>query len=600
MNSKKWCVVAFFGALAAVLSVAVFNIIVDPFGVFGDDWYSYNITNNPRVGKIEYLKENHEKYDSYIIGCSSTSSYPVESLNKYLDARFYNLIMYGGDMLDVEQTVYYIGENYEVKNLVVNIYISNGIDYDVEPDRLTNSMHPEADRSSKLKFYSKYAFVSPEYSFAKLSAKRKDRYLSEPFDVFDEETGAYDKRKRDAEQVSDLDAFYENYPVFLNYPVMEYHLEKFKECADSVERIKNYCEEKGINFIPVNGPVYYEYFKCFPKDEVKRYYEALAEKTDFWDFSVSSVSLEPRFFYDDTHFRNEVGDMAIARVFDDDGIYIPEDFGFYVTKDNVSEYVESLYGKTFSDSGYTKKLPVLLYHHIDEEVKNDMTVSLNRFEEHMKVISDNGYSTVTVDQVIDYIEKGKDLPEKAVMITFDDGYMSNYTYAYPVLGKFNLNAVVFAVGETFGSDTYPGTDVKIYPHFGMDEKKELDRSGVIDTESHSFGLHQNASYEEGEAYPDMLKKESETDEEYVLRIKEDWKKWEEVMGETPKALAFPHGGGDLLLQAVLNECGIKLTFSTNQKADTLVKGIKLSGYSLGRFTVTENTTPEDVLNLIKQ
>ena len=88
-------------------------------------------------------------------------------------------------MLDVEQTVYYLGDNYEVKNLVVNVYISNGREYDVESDKYTTSMHPDADGSSKIKYYLKYAFLNPQYSFSKLDAKGKDRYLSEPFDVFD-------------------------------------------------------------------------------------------------------------------------------------------------------------------------------------------------------------------------------------------------------------------------------------------------------------------------------------------------------------------------------------------------------------------------------
>lgn len=600
MNAKKWCIVSVISVLLVIGTVITLNLTVDPFGVFGDSWYSYNITNNPRVGKIEYLKDNHHKYDSYIIGCSSTSSYPVESLNRYLGGSFYNMIMYGGDMLDVEQTVYYLGENYEVKNLVVNIYISNGIYYDVEPNRYVDSMHPEVDKSSRLNYYLKYAFVNPKYAFSKLSAKEKDRYLSEPFDVFDEESGSYDKRKRDAEHVSDLDTFFQDYPVFQEYPVAEYHLEKYRECAESVKRIKEYCEKKGIRFIPVNGPVYYEYFKSFPKEEVLRYYEALAEVTDFWDFSVSSVSLEPRFFYDDTHFRNEVGEMALGRIANDESIYIPKDFGTYITKDTVEEYVESLYGKTFSDSSYTKKLPVLLYHHLDSEVTNDMIVSPKRFEEQMKAISSHGYTAVTVDDVINYIEKGIDLPEKPVMITFDDGYLSNATIGAPILHKYGLNAVVFSVGETYGATHYPDTEIEIYPHFGEEETKKLSASGILDVQSHSFGMHQNASYEEGEAYENMQKKETETDAQYVERMKTDWKKWEETVGKTPKALAFPHGKSDLLTQAVLNELGIKLTFSTNQKADTLVKGIKLSGYSLGRFSVTENTTPEDIIYLLEQ
>ena len=207
MNSKKWCIVALAAALCTILSVVALNVFVDPFGAFGDDWYSYNITNNPRVGKIEYLKKNHHKYDSYIIGCSSTSSFPVKELNEYLDAKFYNMIMYGGDMLDVEQTAYYIGENYEMKNLVVNLYISNGVNYGTESDPYTRCMHYLADNSSPVKHYLKFAFANPQYSFSKIEDKRNDRYLSEPFDVFDVETGTYDKRKRDAEKVSDLEAF---------------------------------------------------------------------------------------------------------------------------------------------------------------------------------------------------------------------------------------------------------------------------------------------------------------------------------------------------------------------------------------------------------
>ena len=102
------------------------------------------MTLNPRAAKIAYLDRNHEKYDSYIIGCSSTSSYPVEQLNEYYDASFYNMIMYGADMLDVEQESRYIIENYECKNLIVNVYIDNAMHYDEEENPLTYSVHSKA------------------------------------------------------------------------------------------------------------------------------------------------------------------------------------------------------------------------------------------------------------------------------------------------------------------------------------------------------------------------------------------------------------------------------------------------------------------------
>ena len=600
MNSKKWCVIAFFAVLSAVIAIVILNIKEDPFGAFGDDWYSYNETKNPRVAKVTYLKKNHDKYDSYIIGCSSTSSYPVEDLNRYMDADFYNMIMYGADMHDVEETVYYLAENYTVNNLVLNVYIDNGFEYDFEPDRITGSMHADVSKTSKLKFYAKYAFVNPRYSFDKISSRAKDGYLPDVFDVFCEETGAYDKRKRDAEHISDLEDYYEKYPAFADYPFSEHTLTKITETSESIGRIKQFCDDKGIRLIVMNAPVYCDYFKGISSEDVKSFYKAIADKVDFWDFSISSVSTEPRYFYDETHFRNDVGSMALARIFGDSSIYIPEDFGFLVTKENAQEYVESIYEKEYAADGHTKKLPILMYHDIGEnDGSDDVVVSPEAFERHIKLISENGFAAVTLEDVLNYIKKGVDLPEKAVLITFDDGYMSNYIYGFPILKKYGQHAVIFAVGETFGKDKYPGTDKDICHHFGMAELKEMEASGFIEVQSHTYGMHEAAEFAAPPIYEDILKKDDESDLDYVKRVRKDISLWEETLNKKMTALAFPHGMSDILSQAVLNENGVKLTFSTNAKTDTLIKGLRLSGYNLGRYTITERTTDSELLDILE-
>ena len=75
--------------------------------------------------------------------------------------------------------------------------------------------------------------------------------------------------------------------------------------------------------------------------------------------------------------------------------------------------------------------------------------------------------------------------------------------------------------------------------------------------------------------------------------------WEKKLGKKAKALAFPHGVSDLFSQAILDSCGIKLTFSTNAKTDTLIKGLPQSRYAMGRYTVTESMSAEDILSLLK-
>ena len=76
----------------------------------------------------------------------------------------------------------------------------------------------------------------------------------------------------------------------------------------------------------------------------------------------------------------------------------------------------------------TYRLPVLMYHHFDETATESTVVSPTRFREQMTALKNAGYTTVTLRQVADFVEHGVPLPEKAVLITMDDGYTSNLIY----------------------------------------------------------------------------------------------------------------------------------------------------------------------------
>lgn len=72
-------------------------------------------------------------------------------------------------------------------------------------------------------------------------------------------------------------------------------------------------------------------------------------------------------------------------------------------------------------------IPVLMYHHLEEGVNNTGTIDPDRFQDHMKSIQEAGYETITDYDLLAHLEEGKALPEKPILITFDDGYKSNYT-----------------------------------------------------------------------------------------------------------------------------------------------------------------------------
>ena len=608
MTSKKWLVLFVCTALFIVACIGVFNYVTDPFGVFGDrffEWWSYDITNNPRTAKFTYLDKYHDKYDSYIVGCSSTSSFPPEAFNEYLDAKFYNTIVYGADMLDSEQMINYIIDNYGAKNIILNVYIDNAIVYNEESNPYTHCMPAKLDGSSKLVYYGRFLFANPEYGRKKIKYWQKRTYLSQSYCIFDEEVGSYDKRRRDIEPISDMEAYYEAYPVFTDYPGGNYTMPYITETMESMQRIVDKCEENGVNLIVVTAPVYSQYMDVFNMDNVKEFYGSLAEITDFWDFSYTSVSFEPRYFYDGTHFRNNIGYMAAARMFGDDSFWIPEDFGHLVTAENADEYFET-YGDAHAMplDEYTADVPVLMYHHIAEETNgNSMIITPSDFEAQIKALSESGYTAVTFDQLDDYVTYGTELPENPIVITFDDGYTSNYEYAYPVLEKYGMKATIFTIGSSIGKSKYKDTDYPINPHFGEDEIKEMVSSGVIDIQSHTYDMHQNASYQTGEARTMMLRLSTETEADYIAAIREDVQKNREVLsaitGEDTNVLAYPQGYYNDNTQAIVREEGIRITLSTRPGVHKIIKGLDQSLLSMKRIDANL-LTPEELLEKISE
>lgn len=544
ISSKQWLALFAVSVLLVAGGLMLFNVCTDPFGAFGDPilhWWSYDATNNPRIAKFTYLKQHHGEYDSYIVGCSSTSSYPAEQLNQYFDANFYNLIMYGADMLDTEQLSRYLIEHYEVKNLVLNVYIDNGNVYATESNPLTHSMPCEADGSPALSYYSRFLFANPQYGAVKLQKLATDSVLQAAHDVFDETTGAYDKSVRDVEAIGDLNTYLEHYSVFKDYPTHSKGLAETERCMKSVAAIRDLCQEAGVNLVVVAAPVYYDYLTQFSHADVESFYRELADVTPFWDFTASSISRDPRYFYDATHFRNCVGAMALARIFGDESVYVPEDFGAYVTAETVDEHTAGFWDVPQPDeAAYTAQVPILMYHHLSEE-----TLSAQRFEEQIAALSAAGYTSVTLDDLRAYVEQGRELPEKPVAITFDDGYLSNMTIGLPVLEKYRMHAAIFAIGCSVGKDTYKDTGEAMTPHFSAAQAKEMIDTGYISIGSHGYNLHEVEGRDPDPIRMGILQKEGETEDEYVEFLLEDCRKFNEVMeeaiGHPADALAYPHG-----------------------------------------------------------
>lgn len=603
LSSKGWLVL--FGVSVVLLAalLAAFNVVTDPFGVFGDrvlGWWSYNETNNPRTAKFSYLEEHHGEYDSYIIGCSSTSSFPKEQLDAYFDANFYNLIMYGADMKDVEQYVRYLLEHYEVKNLVLNVYVDNAMTYDIQSDPLTDAMPWQVDGSSPLAFYTRYLFADPRYGWTKLRKLRADSVIQDVHDVFEVTSGAYDKSRRDVEPIGGMEEYLAAYPVFADYPAYPQTITQTDNCLKSVAAIRDLCGQAGVNFVVVTAPIYYDAFLNYDRAGVEAFYTSLAEVTPYWDFAVSSVSREPRYFYDATHFRNCVGEMALARMFGDETVYIPEDFGVYVTPDNAAEHVAGYWQVPQPDAGaYTKRVPILMYHDLEGDA-----LSAAQFEEQLAALAGAGYTAVGFEDLRAYVERGVELPDRSVVITFDDGYLSNMLYGLPLLEKYDMEATIFVIGCSVGKDTYKDTGVAMRPHFSLEQAKEMMDTGRVTIGSHGWDIHEVEGRDPEPIRRGILRREDETEEEYMDFLRQDIQRENEllrpILGKDVDLLAYPYGLHDTLSEMLLQEAGVYATVTTFPGENVIIKGLPQSLLSMSRYDIGPAVTGEGLIAMLER
>ena len=88
-------------------------------------------------------------------------------------------------------------------------------------------------------------------------------------------------------------------------------------------------------------------------------------------------------------------------------------------------------------------LPVLMFHKVDPELQDTLTVSVPQLERQLQWLQKHNYQTITLEQLTDSLQHQKPLPDRSVLITFDDAYVNNLTYALPILQRFGMKAVLF-------------------------------------------------------------------------------------------------------------------------------------------------------------
>lgn len=255
--------------------------------------------------------------------------------------------------------------------------------------------------------------------------------------------------------------------------------------------------------------------------------------------------------------------------------------------DSLFRKIETSQGKMKSKE--KSNLKVLMYHHIlpRKDIKgpwenNSSVLSLEDFENQMRFLKENKYNIVEMKEAKNYIYNIEDLPEKSVLITFDDGYKSNFEYAYPVLKKYAFKATIFLITskiEEYYEQKFISENLQYASEYELNKC-----SNVFSYGDHTYRLHRKDD-ESRKAFMNIKTKEQINNDINISQAI-----LSKYVDEDTKVFAYPYGKYNEISQSVLKSKDYKLVFLINKGEVSK----KTNPYEIPRYGITSQRVFDSV------
>lgn len=227
-----------------------------------------------------------------------------------------------------------------------------------------------------------------------------------------------------------------------------------------------------------------------------------------------------------------------------------------------------------------ERIPILCYHNFNPSIPGSMNLTPQRFEMQLRWLKDNGYTIIPLKEAVEYLQGTRaSLAEKPVVITIDDGWKSAYTYAFPIIKKYNIPVTLFIYPETISNGKNTLT---------WEQLKELQASGLVDIEGHTYS-HPNFKIEKRSLSPANYEKFVKGELEKSKNILEN------KLGTKITLLAWPFGIYDNYLEQAAKDSGYTMAFSID--AHTANKTYR--PMSQPRFMILQDQTMKTFENSVK-
>lgn len=208
----------------------------------------------------------------------------------------------------------------------------------------------------------------------------------------------------------------------------------------------------------------------------------------------------------------------------------------------------------------------MLYHHVNPHKGDTVTVTPEAFSGQMRFLAESGYRTLRLGEILSYTRGETDFPEKAAVVTFDDGWLDNYIWAFPVLREYGIHAAMFLIVDRIEKASgKPGAIQRAVPeHSGCksliargeagkvvlnwDIVAEMEGSGLVEFHSHTMS-HERC--------------DGSSRERLVAELAEPKSRIGSRTGKPCTCLAWPYGRYDDAAVGIAASVGYEGMFTTN-------------------------------------
>ncbi len=277
-------------------------------------------------------------------------------------------------------------------------------------------------------------------------------------------------------------------------------------------------------------------------------------------------------------------------------------YGFKVGLNHSSTIIPDTTPKlaTVSNSIEPLQIPVLMYHILLPNRNDTISVDPRRFKQQMLALKAAGYTSITENQFLSYPKDNTPLPQKPILITFDDGYLNNFTEAYPILKRLNMHASMYVIASRI-SETDGFTEGE-YEKISWQQAREM--KGTMSIQSHTWDSHSKQLTIEDQSRGLItnrlhLNTGLETQQEFENRTYNDLlvakKAIEKNVGTEVVAISYPYGEYTADTIRLAEKVGYQMAFTIHNGPNTQSSPL----FELNRFTVDGNYSGEQLVQVIE-